>query len=184
MDQATGAPTLYINRGPSSSDPLGWAWAPANPPVIASGAGARPLIHLADITGDGKSDYLVVNASNGAVDLYINGGADPTAANNWRFTPIGTIASGLGPGGNVRFGDIDGGKHFWSRCDAILRVEFTLMMDLDGRADYLYLAPNGGLTVYRNQYRPNSLQTEFIELPGAAASGINQRPEDIDFRDM
>lgn len=162
VDPISGAPTVYLNKGPMAEAPLGYQWSPPNPSVIASGAGPGSLVQWADITGDGKDDYLIVDAITGAVDLYINGGSASTADNNWRFSPFGRIATGLGPGKNVRFADIDG----------------------DGRDDYIYLGPHGETTVYRNQYSPESKDTEFIELPSVGASGIGQRPEDISFHDI
>ena len=163
LDPHNGAPTVYTNKGFSNSDPLGWQWNPANPPVVANGGGPANTIILADMNGDGKADYVVVDAKTGALNLIANFGPDSTAANGWRFEPIGTIAQGLGPGVNTRLADIDG----------------------DGRADYLQLGPHGELTVYRNVYpRDPSKQADFVELPGAAAGGIGQIPGDISFYDI
>lgn len=38
----------------------------------------------------------------------MNGGPSSSSANGWRWNPVGSIATGLGPGANVRFADIDG----------------------------------------------------------------------------
>lgn len=46
---------------------------------IASGGGPGAGVRLADISGSGKADYLFVG-SNGAVQLYKNGGPDPKGA--------------------------------------------------------------------------------------------------------
>jgi hypothetical protein len=40
--------------------------------------------------------------------VYLNSGPSTSSGNGWDWEPIGSIASGLGPGTNVRFADIDG----------------------------------------------------------------------------
>ena len=163
LDPGTGAPTVYLNGGPSRSDALGWQWNPANPSIIANGASPASTVQLADMTGDGLSDYVVVDPVTGALDLYINHGPDPKADRGWKWEPVGKIASGLGAGVNTRLADING----------------------DGRADVLQLGAHGELTVYRNIY-PNdpTRLADFEELPAAAASGIGQMSGDISFHDV
>lgn len=51
--------------------------------------------------GDGKTDYLVVNANTGSVTVYWNEGPDASFVNGWRFTPGGVIATGV-PHANLR----------------------------------------------------------------------------------
>ncbi|CAM1510067.1 Fc.00g004020.m01.CDS01 [Cosmosporella sp. VM-42] len=79
-----------------------------------------------------------------------------------QWDPIGSIATGLGPGANVRFADIDG----------------------DSFDDFIHLHPNGGTTIYRNVYGPENKRNEWEPLPEADAPGISQRPEEIKFYDV
>jgi hypothetical protein len=44
----------------------------------------------------------------GLLKAYLNVGEDKGSEYGWKFKPIGTIASGLGPGKRVRIADIDG----------------------------------------------------------------------------
>jgi hypothetical protein len=54
------------------------------------------------------ADYLVTDPKTGQLTAYLNAGPDPGTPEGWRWKPIGSIATGLGPGKNVRFADIDG----------------------------------------------------------------------------
>ncbi|WP_344024824.1 FG-GAP-like repeat-containing protein [Streptomyces luteireticuli] len=79
-------------------------------------------VHFADINGDGKADYLVVN-EKGAVHAWLNNGSD-------HWTNYGQIATGTGAAGSrVRFADFDG----------------------DGKADYLVVDDNGAVHVWLNR---------------------------------
>lgn len=42
------------------------------------------------------------------MSVWLNDGPDPNFSTGWKFKEIGSIASGLGPGKNVRIADIDG----------------------------------------------------------------------------
>jgi len=86
------------------------------------GAGVR----LADISGDGKDDYLWVDPITGAVTADLNGGIQGSNGIDW--ISMGVIASGIGDGAGVMFADING----------------------DGLADYLWVAENGDATAYKN----------------------------------
>jgi hypothetical protein len=61
---------------------------------------------MADIDGDGKVDYLIVDPKTGATSWYQNGGADGAANGGWSWVPKGQIASGIGDGAGVQFADI------------------------------------------------------------------------------
>ena len=112
---------------------------------------------------NGKADYLVLNPKTGELTVYLNEGRDPANKDlGWKWRPIGSIATGLGPSKHVRFADIDG----------------------DGLDDYIFLHPNGGTTVYRNVFDEKHLDKSWTPMPDANASGINQRPEDITFADI
>lgn len=104
------AVTLY-NNGGYSADGQNWIWYPANGGnEIANGAGAkREQIIFADMDGDGKDDFNIVDPKSGAITLYLNGGAQ--IGGGWGWVPVGSIASGIGgPGSAVRLADMDG-KH-------------------------------------------------------------------------
>ncbi|TIC96910.1 hypothetical protein CH35J_007763 [Colletotrichum higginsianum] len=159
----TGAPTVFLNKGPNDDDALGWLWNPINNGnPIASGAGPGSTVQFGDIDGDGKDDYLVLDPKTGELHAYLNKGPDDSKAEKWLWDPIGSIATGLGPGANVRFADIDG----------------------DGYDDYIFLKSNGGTTIYRNVWETDKPPSSWTPLPEADASGIGQRPEEIDFVDI
>lgn len=82
-------------------------------------------IRLADLNGDGRDDYLMVN-DDGSVDAYVNGGGRP---NNWVWYDYGRVAGGVGaPGREVMFADING----------------------DGRDDYLTVSDGGAVHLWIN----------------------------------
>ncbi|KAK7955848.1 carbohydrate esterase family 3 protein [Apiospora aurea] len=165
LDPESGAPTVYLNTGINDQDSLGWLWNPAERgKPIATGAAPASQVVFGDIDGDGMDDYLVLDPKTGALKAYLNTGPDPTpgATDTWPWKPIGTIATGLGPGHRVRIADIDG----------------------DGRDDYIFLKPNGGTTIYRNVYSPTNDGPKYRALPAADASGIGQSPEEIQFVDI
>ena len=61
------------------------------------------------IIRDGFDDYLVVDSKTGALKAYLNQRATNDVSQiSWGFESVGTIATGLGPGKNVRIADIDG----------------------------------------------------------------------------
>jgi hypothetical protein len=111
------------------------------------------------LSRNGYSDYLNVDAETGKMDLYWNN-PKYVAKDDW-FEAHGTSASGLGKAKNVRFADIDG----------------------DGLADYIYLKENGGTVIYKSTFA-NKGGPYWKALPEADASGIGQRPEEIQFYDV
>ncbi|KAK3305604.1 uncharacterized protein B0T15DRAFT_511502 [Chaetomium strumarium] len=122
-----GAIEAYVNGGTAGGSK--WIWYPRG--QVASGVAKRANISgwlLADIDGDGKADYLVVDPLNGAVTMYRNGGPGST---KWIWFPVEQpIATGVDYNGYaVRFADLNG----------------------DGRAEYLGLAMgNGALQMWYN----------------------------------
>jgi len=158
VDDMTGAATVYINGGQNSNANLGWNWIPSS--EIASGIAPGKTIHFADIDGDGRADYLSVDA-RGGVTAYLNGGANSEASLGWLWIPAGKIASGIGPGSEVRFADIDG----------------------DGKADYLVVdKATGSVTEYLNG-GPNSVASGgwvWIDQ-GKIASGVGAAGQSIVF---
>ncbi|MEO7731098.1 MAG: FG-GAP-like repeat-containing protein, partial [Kofleriaceae bacterium] len=114
----TGAVHAWINNGAGG-------WTDRGQIAGGTGAPATSAIRFADIDGDGRADYLVVAASNGALRAWINNGGD--GAGGW--ISRGQIATGTGaPSSQVRFADVDG----------------------DGRADYLVVAANGVINAWIN----------------------------------
>jgi hypothetical protein len=88
-------------------------------------------VHFADLNGDGRAEYLWVD-DKGAVTAYVNLGApDPTGyyAAKVAWSPPGVIASGVGAQRHeVQFADLNG----------------------DGRAEYLWVHPNGSIEAWLN----------------------------------
>ncbi|KAF2162085.1 carbohydrate esterase family 3 protein, partial [Zasmidium cellare ATCC 36951] len=157
LDYATGQPYAYLNAGPNPSYPDGWQFNAFNGgKPIASGACPRDQVHWGDIDGDKRADYLCLNDKTGEVVAYLNGGPDPTADNGWRFNPVGSIASGLGPGKNSRFADVDG--------DLI---------------DYIELSKGGKTNIWKNNH-----PDPWSPMDDANASGIGRPPAEITFANI
>ncbi|KAL8879760.1 MAG: hypothetical protein Q9198_002693, partial [Flavoplaca austrocitrina] len=77
-----------------------------------------------------QAKFCIGDPKSGAIILYKNGG--PQAKGDWLWIPANNgkpIATGLGPGKNVRLADMDG----------------------DGKADYLILGPRGEASLYLNK---------------------------------
>lgn len=100
----------------------------------------RQDVHLADIDGDGKADFISVH-DNGTVYCWLNGGADGSASGGWIWSPQGQIwsptVSGIDAGPGVRFADMDG----------------------DGKADLVWLSKSGTATVWLNKVTANESET-------------------------
>jgi hypothetical protein len=95
--------------------------------TVASGVGIGAGVFFADMDGDGKDDYVWLDA-NGAASLWLNGGMGNDG--NWIWTPKGKVATGVGAvREDIRLADIDG----------------------DGKADYLWVnETTGATTMWRN----------------------------------
>jgi lysophospholipase L1-like esterase len=129
VDPATGSLTVWINGGASVSAPNGWLW--INQGTIATGVGADPSttdLVLADIDGDRRADYLSVNITSGAVDAWLNQGANSAAPNGWMWVHQGVVATGVGADGLTS------------------HVDFG-MVNCDARADYLVVSGESGSPV-------------------------------------
>lgn len=63
---------------------------------IAGGVAPGRRIFLADMTGDGMADYVVLNEVTGGISIWANRGGDASASHGWRWDPYGEIASGFG----------------------------------------------------------------------------------------
>ncbi|KAL8735840.1 MAG: hypothetical protein Q9181_002669 [Wetmoreana brouardii] len=157
------AVTLYVNGG-YSSDGKDWIWYPINGgKEIANGAGAkRDQIIFADMDGDGKDDFCIVDPKSGAITLYKNGGPQPNG--DWGWIPTGQIATGIGgPGSAVRLADMDG----------------------DGKADYLLLDPTGAAKLYLNKgQKPGGWNWVPYNNEKPIATGIGSLREHIQLKDI
>ncbi|WP_214104173.1 FG-GAP-like repeat-containing protein [Acrocarpospora catenulata] len=124
--------------------------------MIAAGVpgGTREELRFADIDGDGRDDYLLVDP-RGRVRAW--GNALPSVI----WTPWGEVAAGV-PGGTreeLRFADLNG----------------------DGRDDYLLVSPEGRVRAWGNAF-PSKIWTPWGEVaagvPGGTREGL--RFADID----
>ena len=144
-----GALTLYVNGGKQPNNH--WGWIPVNGgKEIANGAGAkREQIRLADLTGNGRADFVIVDDLTGALTLYKNEGIQPNG--NWGWVPTGSIASGIGPGKGVRLADMDG----------------------DSKADYVWMSETGAMTLYLNKgEKPGGWNWVPYNPGGVIAGGV------------
>ncbi|KAK7422803.1 hypothetical protein QQX98_001364 [Neonectria punicea] len=163
LDPDSGPPSVHLNKGLDDDTNFGWKWAPMNGGnPIAAGVAPADQVRFADINGDGKDDYIVVDAKTGGLRAYINEGKTDSEY-GWRFRPIGKVANGgWGKGANVRLADIDG----------------------DGFDDYIYLDAGGATITYRNDWNEDNPIDSWVRMKGADAVGIGQRPEEIEFYDI
>ncbi|MGW1281346.1 GDSL-type esterase/lipase family protein [Streptomyces tsukubensis] len=121
--EANGATRAYINTGGNGRG--GWQ----DKGYIATGSSAwtSDQVRFADIGGDARADYLVVEA-NGATRAWLT--STDTTTGNIRLTDQGVIASGSAAwtADQARFADVVG----------------------DARADYLVVEANGATRAYIN----------------------------------
>lgn len=150
-DPVHGQVASGVGSGDPSRFPTGQWW---DRKTVHTGHGKSTkggVVHVADLDGDGKDDYVWVHPDSGAVELHLNTGD----FNAW--DQVGQVASGIGEGAGVRFVDING----------------------DGKADYLWISPEGGVEYYRNGGRASSSSTgngKWIwYYEGQIASGRGKR---------
>ncbi|MEU7192987.1 FG-GAP-like repeat-containing protein [Streptomyces xinghaiensis] len=156
---ADGAVRAWTNGGPK---PGGgdWYWTPQG--TIAGGVGAAGRdVRFADINGDGRADYVVVDDS-GSVRAWTNGGPKP-GGGDWYWTPQGTIAGGVGaPGSQIQFADING----------------------DDRADYVVVNDSGSVRAWTNG-GPKPGGGDWYWAPqGTIAGGVGAAGRNVRFADL
>ncbi|MFI7027064.1 FG-GAP-like repeat-containing protein [Micromonospora sp. NPDC049900] len=142
-----GGVKAWLNR--RTADGWGWDYTGS----IAPGPHpARDEIHLTDLNGDLRADYLLVDAA-GRVWAWLNGYSDNRFT--WRFD--GMVASGVGASGTqVRFADLNG----------------------DRRADYLVESPDGQIKAWTfHGYVVNQQSdTPMPDAPNTPGSGVGIDP--------
>ncbi|RYP40437.1 hypothetical protein DL767_001673 [Monosporascus sp. MG133] len=123
-----GAVKAFRNSGNIPGRCRGHTWQEGL--MISSGIEGVPgdKVHLADITGDGRADFLVI-WDGGAVTAYLNNGTMPPKLGTRIWQDGYSVATGVGePGSKVHFADITG----------------------DGRAEYLIVYDGGAVKSYNN----------------------------------
>ncbi|MEU1439266.1 FG-GAP-like repeat-containing protein [Streptomyces sp. NPDC005786] len=156
---ADGSVQAWINGGPKPGG-ADWYWTPQG--TIAGGVGAPGRnVRFADLDGDGRADYLQINA-DGSVQAWINGGPNP-GGGDWYWAPQGTIAAGVNAAGrNVRFADLTG----------------------DRRADYLVVHGNSAVDLWANGGpKPEGGDWSWV-TQGTPASGVGVPGNQIQFADI
>ncbi|MFF7023429.1 FG-GAP-like repeat-containing protein [Streptomyces klenkii] len=148
--QDNGSVKAWINNG--GTDHGSWS----GRGTFATGVGEPgSKVRFADINGDGKADYLVLN-DDGTVKAWINNGG--TGHGGW--SERGTFATGVGePGSKVRFADING----------------------DGKADYLVVHKYGAVQAWLNN--GGTGQGSWIGL-GTIIGGVGEHEDSIRFADI
>ncbi|KAL8758639.1 MAG: hypothetical protein Q9199_001317, partial [Rusavskia elegans] len=164
--RANAAVRLYVNGG-LQSDGKHWSWIPINNfEDIMSGTGAkREMIQFADMDGDRKQDFNIVDPKSGSIVLYKNGGQKSDGKWSWNLANNGKpIATGLGPGKNVRLADMDG----------------------DGKADYVLLgAERGEAVLYLNKgEKPGGWTWTPYNDGKPIATGIGFIADHVQFKDI
>ncbi|RKS68270.1 lysophospholipase L1-like esterase [Actinomadura pelletieri DSM 43383] len=110
---------------------------------IASGTGHTDdeSVQFADINGDRRDDYLVVNSRSGVVKAWINAGGDQDGKPGW--IPRGQIASGveLGEQEDVDFADINGDRRddylVYDTESGAVRAWINIGGDQDGKPGWI-----------------------------------------------
>ncbi len=105
-------------------------------------------MRLADYDGDGRADYLLINA-NGSVRVFLNKGGDGRGG----WSDLGQVASGLtADPSQVTFADFDGDGRRVAGGLTTDRSRLRLAdFDGDGRADYNVVNPDGSITTFLNK---------------------------------
>jgi len=138
-------------NGTPGAPPGPGKWQPQGEVANGGGSALSSFVQMADINGDGRPDYLVIDP-NGSVTAYFNAGPNPAGGWVWLLQPLLTRGFGR-PGSQIRFADING----------------------DGRADYLAIDDSGAVSGYLNG-DPNPNGIDWIWLPQPPiANGVGGR---------
>ncbi|WP_054564419.1 FG-GAP-like repeat-containing protein [Frankia sp. R43] len=123
---------------------------------VASGSGPRDSVRFADINGDGRDDYLVVDSA-GVVQGWLN---VPGGGGGVSWDSQGVVATGVGATRDeVRFADING----------------------DGRDDYLVLDGAGVAKGWLNNRSASGMSWGYA---GVVAAGVGATRDEVRFTDL
>ncbi|WP_314616999.1 phosphatidylinositol-specific phospholipase C domain-containing protein [Streptomyces stackebrandtii] len=119
-----GAVRAWLNTANPTTGAVEWT----DQGFIASGSNdwSAKQVRFADVGGDARADYLVVDPVNGAVRAFLNMGGD--GRGGWQDRGFIATGSSGWTGDQVRFADVGG----------------------DARADYLVVGPNGATRALLN----------------------------------
>ncbi|MEF9887237.1 phosphatidylinositol-specific phospholipase C domain-containing protein [Streptomyces sp. P9-A4] len=119
-----GAVRAWLNTANPTTGAVEWT----DQGFIASGSNdwSANQVRFADIGGDARADYLVVDPVNGAVRAFVNTGGD--GRGGWQDKGVIATGSSGWTGDQVRFADVGG----------------------DARADYLVVGPTGATRALLN----------------------------------
>ncbi|GGM94295.1 hypothetical protein GCM10011609_34720 [Lentzea pudingi] len=153
-----GSVRVWLNKGgdrvvPASELPYE-GWAPLGRVAAGVGVGGN-RVRMADMTNDGKAEYLAIRPDN-SVSEWINKGGDRVVPaselpyEGWAYN--GTVAAGVGAQpGHVQFANFDG----------------------DGKADYIVVGDDGSLNVWlfdgggvEGGWRPLGKVAAGVGVPG------------------
>lgn len=187
-----GSALVYTNIPGSGVVP---AWG-ANAVGLANGVGATANnILFADINGDGKADYLVVNPKTGGIDAYINQGSGGTsqAGNGVQFADLNGDGKSdylwLDVDGSVH-GYLNEGPASWPNWNSVGKsgrgdganrqnVQFA-DVNCDGYDDYLVVNKFGGVTAYLNTKNFPNWGTPISIMGGVGTTMQSIRMHDVD----
>lgn len=125
---ANGALNVWLNNNTANTANVGNNWVSQGSvgPAVPSGT-TRENVIMADINADGRSDYLIVNRTDGSVSGYLN--KPPASGSN---TPQWTS---LMPFVSSQVGQASGATQF---------LADVIFADPDGNGHYDFLVVNGG----------------------------------------
>ncbi|MFG2224816.1 FG-GAP repeat domain-containing protein [Streptomyces sp. NPDC048644] len=212
----TGAVKAWSNHGTGHDDKFDWG--PGG--QITSGAGfdkAKERIDFADINGDGRDDYLVVNGETGELKAWKNVEGDHVGPPNWT---VGTrISRGMEGHARIVFADIDGDRRDdylmvdtasgavqawlnrdsnhdrqpdWKHLNQVISVSLDggdspsfHNIDCDRRADYLVGTEAGAVKAWPNGGGPSHGKFAWKKAKEIAnGGGFDSAKERLDFADL
>lgn len=96
-------------------------------------------VRFADLNGDGRVDYIVIDRVNGAGWVWYNRAMNPDGSVLWGEKTL--FATGRSPGHAIRLFDVRSHKSFLYLVNILI---ISKQMTGDGRADYLSINPGSG----------------------------------------
>ncbi|UZN03804.1 FG-GAP-like repeat-containing protein [Cellulomonas sp. S1-8] len=160
--QADSSVQAWLNGGRNPAGGEEWIWHGVG--TVASGGGTSgSRVRFTDLDGNGLADYLVVNQDS-SVRAWLNGGRDPSGAEQWLWHGLGTVANGVSARGDeIRFADID----------------------TDGRADYVRVNDNSSVQAWLNGDRNPAGGEQWIwRFQGTVAGGVAAPGSQIRIADL